>query len=251
MRCSSWLASPVSFSKPTMTNAALALTQEHSRASLFRSPASVLVICTNLLFACVHRTSPPLPFLICQLPRNPAFRTNMASDAIEVVSKMAPSREDLTDEQMEEMLAQATTRLREKEEAKMFQTEAPHKFTFPKMNAGAIEKPYVVVKGHVAEADKSRLIDDKHRQAGSLIRKVEDPVTAKKLAAEVCYILDFTPSHHVYEEDIPIFPSSRVGAPFWCPSAKLRVHLFIVTMRHLHHIALLDTHLFVVPQLTL
>ena len=38
----------------------------------------------------------------------------MASDAIEVVSKMAPSQKDLTDEQMEEMLAQATARLREK-----------------------------------------------------------------------------------------------------------------------------------------
>ena len=175
----------------------------------------------------------------------------MASDAIEVVSKMAPSQEDLTDDQMEEMLAQATTRLREKEEAKMFETEAPQKFTFPKMNAGALEKPYVVVKGHVAEADKSRLIDDKHRQSGSLIRKVEDPVTAKKLAAEVRRILYFTTPHHVYEEDIPIFPSSRVGAPFWCPSAKLRVHLFIVTLRHFHHIALLDTHFQVVPQLTL
>lgn len=175
----------------------------------------------------------------------------MASDAIEAVSKMAPSQEDLTDEQMEEMLAQATTRLREKEEAKMFEAEAPQKFTFPKMNAGALEKPYVVVKGHVAEADKSRLIDDKHRQSGSLIRKVEDPVTAKKLAAEVRYILCFTAPHHVYEEDIPIFPSSRVGAPFWCPSAKLRVHLFIVTLRHFHHIALLDTHFHVVPQLTL
>ena len=175
----------------------------------------------------------------------------MASDAIEVVSKMAPSQEDLTDEQMEEMLAQATTRLREKEEAKMFEAEAPQKFTFPKMNAGAIEKPYVVVKGHVAEADKSRLIDDKHLQSGSLIRKVEDPVTAKKLAAEVRYILCFTTPHHVYEEDIPSFPSSRVGAPFWCPSAKLRVHLFIVTLRHFNHIALFDTQLDFVPQLTL
>lgn len=175
----------------------------------------------------------------------------MASDAIELVSKMAPSQEDLTDEQMEEMLAQATTRLREKEEAKMFQTEAPQKFTFPKMNAGALEKPYVVVKGHVAEADKSRLIDDKHRQSGSLIRKVEDPVTAKKLAAEVRSILYSITPKYVYEEDIPIFPSSRVGAPFWCPSAKLRVHLFIVTLRHFHHIALLDTHFHVVPRLTL
>lgn len=109
----------------------------------------------------------------------------MASDTIEVVSKMAPAQEDLTDEQMEEMLAQATTRLREKEEAKMFQTEGPQKFNFPKMDAGDLEKPYVVTKGHVATADKSRLVDDKDRQTGSLIRKVEDPVTAKKLAAEV------------------------------------------------------------------
>jgi hypothetical protein len=175
----------------------------------------------------------------------------MASDAIEVVSGMAPSQEDLTDEQMEEMLAQATTRLREKEESKMFQTEAPQKFTFPKMDAGAIEKPYVVVKGNVAEADKSRLIDDKHRQAGTLIRKVEDPVTAKKLAAEVRSHQSPIAQNHVYEEDIPIFPSSRVGAPFWCPSAKLRVHLFIVTLRHFHHIALLVIQHHVVPQLTL
>jgi hypothetical protein len=176
----------------------------------------------------------------------------MASDAIEAVSKMAPSQEDLTDEQMEEMLAQATTRLREKEEAKMFQTEAPQKFTFPKMNAGALEKPYVVVKGHVAEADKSRLIDDKHRQAGSLIRKVEDPVTAKKLAAEVRCILYFTTLQHTtsMRKISQFFPSSRVGAPFWCPSAKLRVRLFIVTLRHFHHIALLDTHFEVVPPLT-
>jgi hypothetical protein len=138
----------------------------------------------------------------------------MASDAIEVVSKMAPSQEDLTDEQMEEMLAQATTRLREREGAKMFQTEAPQKFTFPKMDAGAIEKPYVVVKGHVAEADKSRLIDEKHRQAGSLIRKVEDPVTAKKLAAEVR--LSISPLHHTtsMRKISQFFPRAESGHRF-------------------------------------
>jgi len=103
---------------------------------------------------------------------------------MEAVSTKAMPQEDLTDEQMEEMLAQATTRLREKEESAMFKTEAPQKYTFPKMNAGDLEKPYVVTKGHIAEADKARLIDEKYRQAGSLIRKVEDPVTARKLAEE-------------------------------------------------------------------
>lgn len=103
---------------------------------------------------------------------------------MEAVSTRAMPQEDLTDEQMEEMLAQATTRLREKEESTMFKTEAPQKYTFPKMNAGDLEKPYVVTKGHIAEADKARLIDEKYRQTGSLIRKVEDPVTARKLAEE-------------------------------------------------------------------
>jgi len=103
---------------------------------------------------------------------------------MEAVSTKAMPQEDLTDEQMEEMLAQATTRLREKEESAMFKTEAPQKYTFPKMNAGDLEKPYVVTKGHIAEADKARLIDEKYRQTGSLIRKVEDPVTARKLAEE-------------------------------------------------------------------
>lgn len=109
----------------------------------------------------------------------------MASDALEVVSTTSPSQEELTDEQMEEMLAQATTRLREKEESKMFESEEPQKFNFPKMNAGNLEKPYVTTKGHVAEADKARIVGQKIRDDDSLIRKVEDPVTAKKLAAEV------------------------------------------------------------------
>lgn len=118
---------------------------------------------------------------------------------------MASPQEDLTDEQMEEMLAQATARLREKQESKMFQTEAPQKFSFPKMDAGTLEKPYVVTKGNIAEADKARLIDQKHRQNDSLIRKVEDPVAAKKIAAEVRSHYYLSTSHHVYEEDIPIF----------------------------------------------
>lgn len=109
----------------------------------------------------------------------------MASDALEALPKVAPSHEDLTDEQMEELLAQATSRLKEKEEGKMFESEAPQQFTFPKMDAGNLEKPYATTKGHITQADKSRLIDDKARQSEGLIRKVEDPVTAKKIAAEV------------------------------------------------------------------
>ena len=203
-----------------------------------------------LLFAPpLHHASSSFPSPSARLDGFRHFTTDMASDAMEAVSTRAMPQEDLTDEQMEEMLAQATTRLREKEEAKMFETEAPQKYTCPKMNAGDLEKPYVVTKGHIAEADKARLIDEKYRQNDGLIRKVEDPVTAKKLAEEV-RSHSFAHIHHVYEEDIPNFPSSRVGAPFWCSSAKLRAFLFIVTLRHFHYTTLFDLPYQSVHQLT-
>jgi len=160
--------------------------------------------------------APRLFFLslpICQPQRVSAFRTNMASEAMEPVSTRAMPQEDLTDEQMEEMLAQATTRLREKEESNMFKTETPQKYTFPKMNAGELEKPYVVTKGHIAEADKARLIDQKHRQTDSLIRKVEDPVTARKLAAEVRSHYFSTPIMSMRKIS-QIFPRAESGHRF-------------------------------------
>lgn len=51
---------------------------------------------------------------------------------IESASKMAPSQKVITDEQMEDMLARATARMREKEEAKMF--------AFPELNAGGFAR---------------------------------------------------------------------------------------------------------------
>lgn len=56
----------------------------------------------------------------------------MTADVIEVASKMSPSEEEITDEQMEDMLAQATARMPEKEEAKMF--------AFPETNAGGFAR---------------------------------------------------------------------------------------------------------------
>lgn len=174
----------------------------------------------------------------------------MASSSLEVVSKELPPQEELTDEQMEEMLAQATTRLREKEQSKMFQMDAPQTFSFPKMDAGKMDKPYVTTKGHIAQADKARLIDDKYRQGDSLIRKVEDPVTAKKLAAEV-RLQHSVPSCHVYEEDIPnFFPRAESGHRFGCPSAKMRVLFFIVTLRHFIYTTFMYTAFYLKHQLT-
>ena len=96
--------------------------------------------------------------------------------------------EDLTDEQIDALLARATARLKAKaqtqEVAKLDKAEAT--YTFPKLQVGMLEKPYVSTSKHnVATADSARLVDDKQRKKADGIRRVEEPVKAKKLAEEV------------------------------------------------------------------
>jgi len=86
---------------------------------------------------------------------------------------------------MEQLLAQATTRLRQKESSKSLQTQ-PYRYTFPKLDAGALDQSYITSTGDVAEADRTRLLEDEQRQKCGGIRKVEDPVVARKIALEVC-----------------------------------------------------------------
>lgn len=93
--------------------------------------------------------------------------------------------EELTDEQIEQLLARATARLQEKAKQQQLTKSSTQTLTFPKLDAGQLEKPYVETKGDVATVDASRLLEEKHRKQANGIRKVEDPVTAKKAAAEV------------------------------------------------------------------
>lgn len=109
-------------------------------------------------------------------------------DTIVVASKRAvkSSDEDISDEQIEQLLARATARLQEKsKDSQLTQKTAQHSFHFPRLDAGQLEKPYVSTKGDIATVDASRLLQEKHRKQASVIRKVEDPVTTKAAAAEV------------------------------------------------------------------
>lgn len=114
-----------------------------------------------------------------------------------IVSKtaMTPHEEDeMSDEQMEELLAQATQRLREKEASQqLVKTDSKDTFTFPKLNAGQLEKPYTTTKNGVARVDSPRLLQEQDRKQANGTRKVEDPVAAKKLALEVCFALRISP----------------------------------------------------------
>lgn len=93
--------------------------------------------------------------------------------------------EELTDEQIEQLLARATARLQEKAKQQQLTKSNGLSLSFPKLDAGQLEKPYVETKGDVATLDSSRLLDEKHRKQANGIRKVEDPATVKKAAAEV------------------------------------------------------------------
>lgn len=118
------------------------------------------------------------------------------------LSVAAPSESvdgDLTDEQVETLLARAAARLSQNPSI----IEQDHKFKFPKLNTGALAQPYITSDNGVAQLDSARLLEGRQRQQANAMKKVEDPVAAKRLAVEVCILLPCFIVHPVYEENIP------------------------------------------------
>ncbi|KAF2091148.1 rRNA-processing protein FCF2 [Saccharata proteae CBS 121410] len=104
----------------------------------------------------------------------PALSTHTASDD-----------EDLSDDQIKALLEQAETSLREKKaESQLSRDFAAASFKLPKLDAGSLPSPYVQIDGEVAHVDSKRLLDSKQQRLANQIRKVEDPVVARKKLAE-------------------------------------------------------------------
>jgi len=94
--------------------------------------------------------------------------------------------EDLSDEQIEQLLQQATVRLREQQALKLDSRYIPAVPAAGKLMVSTLATPYVQTTGDIAKADTSRLVDEQHRQlADGAIRKVEDPVVIKQKNLEV------------------------------------------------------------------
>ncbi|KAK3713925.1 dTDP-fucopyranose mutase [Vermiconidia calcicola] len=109
----------------------------------------------------------------------------MAAVAMSDKTSRSHNDEDLTDEQIEQLLARATARLQEKSKSKdVVKLSEGNKYTFPKLETGRLEQPYVSTKDGIATLDSPRLLDEKHRKQANGVRKVEGPLTAKKLAQE-------------------------------------------------------------------
>lgn len=133
------------------------------------------------------------------------------ADVITVASR---NEDDLSDEQMQELLAQAAKRRQEKASlAFADEDEAKSTFNFPKLNTGEMVKPYVDNKGDVATLDAKRLLGEKDRKLSEGIRKVEDPVAVKKKTLEVSNRTSLsTYLSTAYEENIPkLFPERSPG----------------------------------------
>ncbi|KAK5112697.1 hypothetical protein LTR85_011208 [Meristemomyces frigidus] len=105
----------------------------------------------------------------------------MATEETVEVANHVDDGEDLSDEQIEELLARATARL---QQSASVREAASNAFSFPKLNAGKLDKPYVSTKGDIASLDAPRLLEEKQRKQANGIRKVEDPVTAEKMTLE-------------------------------------------------------------------
>jgi hypothetical protein len=150
------------------------------------------------------------------LPRcNPScVNVNMALPAHQPVLK-DDTDEELSDEQVRELLNEAERRMRAKQAASSpIATDAP--FKLPKLKPGHVADSYLKTEGGVRQLDTSKLINQKERVLAYGIKKIEDPVQVKKQKAEVC-----TAKFHSSADDdnYPIFYNpEQTRVPFWVPS---------------------------------
>ena len=151
--------------------------------------------------------------------------------ALEPTRATHDQEDDLSDEQIEQLLARATARLQEKSKDKQLtkKNEQQH-LSFPKLDAGNLEKPYVTTNGDIATIDSSRLLEEKHRKKAEGFRKVEDPIISKKAAEEVrapTRNLSYTAMRKIIPTPKRLMrrPQSVLGC-----AALVRAFIFIVTL---------------------
>lgn len=95
--------------------------------------------------------------------------------------------EELTDEQVRELLAEAAERMRAK--APQPAHDAP--FTLPKLNPGHIADTYSTTHGAITKLDASKLLPKQDQALANGVKKIEDPVQLRKQKQEVSHDASF------------------------------------------------------------
>lgn len=89
--------------------------------------------------------------------------------------------EELSDQQVKELLKEAAERMRAKQPSAV--PEAP--FKLPKLRPGHVADTYEKTEGNITRLDHSKLIDKKQLALANGIKKIDDPLTDKRRRKEV------------------------------------------------------------------
>ena len=93
--------------------------------------------------------------------------------------------EELSEEQIDELLKQAEINLRARQAA-LQSTAKDTPFKLPHLRPGHIADSYVIKDGSRTKLDPSKLIDKEQRALADGFKKIEDPIAIKKQKKEVC-----------------------------------------------------------------
>lgn len=145
--------------------------------------------------------------------------------------------DELSDEQIRELLNEAAQRMRAKATSQPT-PDAP--FKLPKLNPGHIADTYEKTEGNITRLDHSKLIDKKQQALANGIKKIEDPLQVKKQRKEVRHSLVLRTGRHsrmhgwrfARDDNYPNFSLKQTRAPSWVPSCIIDAFIFIVTLRH-------------------
>lgn len=145
--------------------------------------------------------------------------------------------EDLSDEQIEQLLKQAETRLCQQQHSLKHDSRyVPAIPSAGKLDISTLPKPYVQTDGEVARVDTQKILDERQRKiADGAIRTVEDPLVVRKKTLEVCRIPLLSIPAHAPLPMRKTFPSTfSLDAEFWVPSwylsATCESFIIIVTL---------------------
>jgi hypothetical protein len=132
--------------------------------------------------------------------------------------------EELSDQQIKELLNEAAERMRAK--AALQPSAAPEvPFKLPKLRPGHIADTYEKTEGNITRLDHSKLIDKKQMALANSIKKIDDPIADKRKRKEVCttfFLFIFSPrSWTPVMIIIPNFFLTQTRAPSWTPSCTI------------------------------
>jgi hypothetical protein len=97
--------------------------------------------------------------------------------------------EDMSDEQVRELLNEAAARMRAKAAGKSTATpDVP--FKLPRLKPGHLADTYEKMDGNITRLDHSKLVDQEQKALANGIKKIDDPLAVKKQKKiEVCTTL--------------------------------------------------------------